>query len=91
MHQKEGQKDDQKERQDSAPFMRLGSKSALNFPVTYLQKAGFFVQKTVTTTGVYVHKLIFSKIYYINIIIYICLNNNFLNIIIIITIIVVLT
>ncbi|XP_053092504.1 helicase ARIP4-like isoform X3 [Pangasianodon hypophthalmus] len=52
MHQKEGQKEDQKESQGSAPSMRLGSKSALNFPVTYLQKAGVFVQKTVTTTDI---------------------------------------
>lgn len=58
MHQKEGQKEDQEESQGSASSMRLGSKSALNFPVTYLQKAGVIVQKTVTTTGVYVHKLI---------------------------------
>lgn len=54
MHKKEGQK----ESQVSAPSVKLGPKSALNFPVTYLQKAGVFVQKTVTTTGVYIHKLI---------------------------------
>ncbi|XP_066499675.1 helicase ARIP4-like isoform X2 [Hoplias malabaricus] len=29
-----------------------GSKSAVNFPVTYLQKAGVFVQKIVTTTDI---------------------------------------
>lgn len=48
MHQKE----DQKESQGSVSSVTLGSKSALNFPFTYLQKAGVFVQKTVTTTGV---------------------------------------
>ncbi|KAK3540509.1 hypothetical protein QTP70_032473 [Hemibagrus guttatus] len=52
MHQKEGQKADQKESQGSAPSMGSDSKSALNFPVTYLQKAGVFVQKTVSTTDI---------------------------------------
>lgn len=62
MHQKEGQKEDQKESQGSAPAVRLGSKSALNFPFTYLQKAGVFVQKTVTTTGVFTNELIYYTI-----------------------------
>ncbi|XP_053536183.1 helicase ARIP4 isoform X4 [Ictalurus punctatus] len=48
VHKKEGQK----ESQVSAPSVKLGPKSALNFPVTYLQKAGVFVQKTVTTTDI---------------------------------------
>ncbi|XP_046726872.1 helicase ARIP4-like isoform X1 [Silurus meridionalis] len=53
MHQNEGQKEDPKKIQDSAPQdLRLSSKSDLNFPVTYLQKAGVFVQKTVTTTDI---------------------------------------
>lgn len=54
--------DDQKEIQGSAPSMRLGSKCALNFPVTYLQKAGVFVQKTVTTTGMFTNEFIYYAI-----------------------------
>ncbi|XP_060787681.1 helicase ARIP4-like isoform X2 [Neoarius graeffei] len=46
------QKEDQKESQGSVSSVTLGSKSALNFPFTYLQKAGVFVQKTVTTTDI---------------------------------------
>ncbi|XP_027026818.1 helicase ARIP4-like isoform X1 [Tachysurus fulvidraco] len=46
------QKEDQKESQGSPPCTISGSIPALNFPVTYLQKAGVFVQKTVTTTDI---------------------------------------
>ncbi|XP_072538211.1 helicase ARIP4-like isoform X2 [Salminus brasiliensis] len=39
--------------QDPTPsFTASGSKSTVNFPVTYLQKAGVFVQKIVTTTDI---------------------------------------
>ncbi|KAM9475031.1 helicase ARIP4-like [Clarias gariepinus] len=52
IHQKDGQKADQKDSQVSAPSVKLDSKSDLNFSITYLEKAGVFVQKTITTTDI---------------------------------------